>query len=80
MQWKWNACCNVVSVGHRGVQDAAVTYIADTPGNSAFLASSRGLVCLALDAYIVGHQSVTGPSLNVGAEGAEAREGTHRDP
>jgi hypothetical protein len=54
MQWKWKACCCVL------VRISAVsceTYVADTPGDCAFLAGGGGLVCLALYAEI--HDVVT---------------------
>jgi hypothetical protein len=56
MQWKWKACY-MLSVASGAGCRSTVTYVADTPGDGAFLARSRSLVGLALDAEV--HDVVT---------------------
>lgn len=62
MQWKWKACYILrphrsapgsVEGGGEGAlehqEKTRKSYVADSPGDCAFLAGSRGLVCLAFD-------------------------------
>ena len=53
MQWKWKACCEAVSFASSPEEfGMIVSYIADPPGDGAFLASGTCLVGLAVDAQI----------------------------
>ncbi len=73
MQWKWNACCELVSDSPRFGNDGEdPPHIADSPSNRAFLTSCRSLVCLAFDACCLG------TSVQLLQDAAAARWYSHR--